>query len=36
MAVETIVASIAIMNIAAMTEASTRGRQSVGELGMTR
>jgi len=31
MAVDTIVASIAIMNDAAMTEASTRGRFGAGE-----
>lgn len=34
MAVGTMVASIAIMNIAAMTEATTRGRRNVGTWGM--
>ena len=33
MAVETMVASIAIMSMAAMTEASTKGRRSPGTEG---
>src|SRR3954447_12020093 len=35
MAVETMVASIAIMNMAAMTEATTSGRRLVGAAGMS-
>ncbi|MFC0387378.1 hypothetical protein [Muricoccus vinaceus] len=34
MAVETMVASIAIMNIEAMTEAKTSGRRNLGGLGI--